>query len=230
MQMVQLAAFLVIFTSLVAQTPKKAPLTKPLGDAFSRLRLGMSQQQVLSMLGSPQGIAAPYGRSEASPFAYRLALSVHGREHVGDIYIRTTEANKYEAILFYLFDGSKSRLNPTPRLNQLEFTLDRDMPVGKLLADNPIFADSCRHGCCIDEPMLEPISLPESVKSEFSRAPFIEPGKLLSIAIRLILPSGTELLAGEDWKKSMISGAWINFSGVAAEGCSAERVWKPSDR
>ena len=227
MQIALLAAFLAVFTSLAAQTPRKAPLTRPLGDAVSRLRLGMSQQQVLSMLGAPDGIAGPLGRSEASPLAYRVALSVHGREHVGDFYLRSTAANKYEVILFYLFDASKSRLNPTPRLNQINFTLDRDMPLSKLLAENPIFADNCRNGCCIDEPMLEPTSLPESVKNAFSRPPFVKPGELLSIETRFILPVGTTLLDGEDWRKSIISGSRMSFSGVAAEGCGGERVWKP---
>lgn len=227
MQIVILPAFLAVFASMAAQTPRKAPSARAVGDAVSRLRLGMSQQQVVSVLGAPHAFVDPDGRIETSSFAYRVALSAYGRQKVGDVYYRTTATNRYEVSLRYSYDRSKSRLNPTPRLYQINFTLDRDMPLGKVLAENPIFADYCQNGCCMDTHMLEPTSLPESVRNGLFRTHYIPLDGLLNIETRFTLADNATFFDGEEWPKSIISGIFTRIDRVAAEGCGGERVWTP---
>ena len=143
---------------------------------------------------------------ETTEFSRRVAVSAHGLQNVADVYTRHVISNEYRVTIFYIYDYTKSRLKPTPRVQQIALQLDRDMSADVFVKNNPLFSEYCASGCDVDTTYgirFEPFSIPEALQA---RLAFSTRNDAIAMHLSLSIPEGRESPAKGDWRLSRVVG------------------------
>jgi hypothetical protein len=114
----------------------------------SLFRIGMSHQEMAALFGEPQSYLDVDSQLHIPRSDY---LQREGHCFCRPLYTRKTQRNEYEITIFEKIDDSTSRLHPTIRVDEVRFTLDRDMKEEELLADIVEAKQEC-DGKCVSLP------------------------------------------------------------------------------
>lgn len=110
----------------------------------SLFRIGMSHQEMAALFGEPQSYLDVDSQLHISRSDY---LQREGHCFCRPLYSRKTPRNEYEITIFEKVDDSTSRLHPTIRVEEVRFTLDRDMKEEELLTDIVEAKQECDGKC-----------------------------------------------------------------------------------
>jgi hypothetical protein len=110
----------------------------------SLFRIGMSHQEMVELFGEPQSYLDVDSQLHISRSDY---LKREGNCLCRPLYSRKTPRNEYEIAIFEKVDDSTSRLHPTTRIEEVRFTLDRDLTGEELLTDIVEAKQECDGKC-----------------------------------------------------------------------------------
>ena len=122
----------------VAQSEEPQKTKEPL------FRIGMSHQEMVALFGEPQSYLDVDSQLHISQNDY---LKREGNCLCRPLYSRRAPRNEYEITIFEKVDDSTSRLHPTTRVEEVRFTLDRDLKEEELLTDIVEAKKECDDRC-----------------------------------------------------------------------------------